>query len=344
MTHDPYGGRPPAGYPPAYSPGGHPGGPLFAGPPAPPPRDGLATVALILAGLGAVCVSLPLSIVALIRVRRSGRSGRRLAIAGIVVSVGWIVALSLAAGLAFFVSEKTEVALTPGVCFNEAADEEALVPRTATECTKPHMYQVLSVEELPGGAYPGDRKVEQRSDALCGDRWNPALVQSPWAATHNVGYLAPARDDWDFDKTVVCLLTTVDGGSTTFLADLAAVEVDPARKRWADLAVGDCFDLPEQEVYAVTTTACDKPHDAQVVKTFSPPKGSWPGQEKVDERAEDRCHRLVTSFFEAHPPGVRTVDNYVGPTQAEWVQGDRRVLCIVESGYQDTQLHRSLVP
>ncbi|ROO85038.1 putative regulator of septum formation [Actinocorallia herbida] len=359
MTHDPFGGRgvpgsvPPPGQGSAYgqvpgSQGPYPQGPYLPGAPVPGgrdrPRNGLAIGALVFGVIGGVCVSVPLAIAALVRVRRTGGPGTGMAIAGIVLSAVWLAAGSLVAALVFAVAdEMEEVKLTQGACFNAPVEDESLVERTMTNCAKPHMYQVLSVEALGEGPYPGDGEVVRRGEEKCLGRWDGALLQSPYAETHRLTYALPTRVAWPFDKTVACLLESIGGKKRPF-ADLSAVPVDQARKTWSALVVADCFDLPEEEAATVVTVACDEPHDAQVVRTFSFAEGRWPGRKRVDERSGARCDRMVGTFFDAHPPGILTDYTYVGPTRAEWAAGDRRVLCLVESGYDDESLTTSLVP
>ncbi|GAB2862335.1 hypothetical protein GCM10022221_72740 [Actinocorallia aurea] len=325
-------------------PGVHPQGGYFPGPPAAPTRDGLAIASLVLALVGAVCVSVPLGIVALVRARRAGGGGKGFAIAGIAVSAGWLVVGSLvAAAVLVWVGDLKDERLKPGVCYNETGSGETPEERTVTGCTSPHTIQVLSVAEQADEPYPGGEEIGRRADAECHDPWFPRLLQSPYAEAYELTYLTPTSYSWRFDRRIVCLLESSEGKTSTFV-DLAAVKVDPAREPWSELAVRDCFDLPDEASYSVATVACDEPHDAQVVKVFSLPEGPWPGPKRVEERAEALCQDRLDRFFADHPPAVRTAYSSVTPTRKDWAAKDRRVLCLVESGHEDTALTDSLVP
>ncbi|GAB2862328.1 hypothetical protein GCM10022221_72730 [Actinocorallia aurea] len=343
MTRDPFSGPLAQGH--AATPGARPPesppppGPYAAVPP-PRPRNGLAIASVALGIVGAACVSLPLAIAALVRARRTGGPGTGLAVTGIVLSALWLIAGSLVGALLFaVVADMKDERPAPGACYNEVQT----AGREFTDCTSPHTHQVLSAEEPSGSGYPGDRELERRARRECVDRWYPALLQGPYADDYGLTYELPSRFSWLVDKRVICLLKAVDGKTSSFV-DLSAVKVDPARKQWSDLAVGDCFDPHGEDSRTVVARACDRPHGAQVFHAFSLGKGPWPGEERVDERAGSRCDRYSSRFFDEHPPGVLTADSFVSPTRASWARGDRHVLCLVKTGYDDIPLTRSLVP
>ncbi|SFW79322.1 DUF4190 domain-containing protein [Amycolatopsis australiensis] len=165
-----------------HPPGGMPPSPpqwmaMAPAPPGPRGRNGFAVASLILGILGICGFSLVLGlifgIVALVQIGKSGQAGRGMAIAGIVLSVLWVGALTV--GVIVLV-KKTEllattptiVALQPGECYNTPAAYG--LDATKVSCAEPHDGEAFATVPLKGyvaGEYPGEETLEAQAKAGC---------------------------------------------------------------------------------------------------------------------------------------------------------------------------------
>lgn len=228
----PTAGYPPPGYGPAgpgYPPAGLPPG---AQVPRTPGTNGFAIAALILGILGGILLSVIFGFVALNQIRRSGQSGRGMAIAGLVLSGLWTVGIAVAVIIAISTSADRDstgtiaeggsvsaTAVRVGDCLNGLDDLSNITSLPAVPCAEPHEGEVFDVFDLPSGPYPGDAGLESVVEDECNTRladFSAAAVADP-----NVGlyYLGPREVNWDAgDREVVCIATTLDGPSTGRIA------------------------------------------------------------------------------------------------------------------------------
>lgn len=103
-------------------------------------------------------------------------------------------------------------------------------------------------------------------------------------------------------------------------------------KTWAELAVGDCFDVPDipEESFTVPLVPCDEPHVSEVFAVTELPEGEWPGLAQVDEQAFDFCIEQFTAFV-GEPYEDSSLFTWPSiPTEESWYYGDRSVACVVE--------------
>ncbi|MFE1248286.1 DUF4190 domain-containing protein [Streptomyces sp. NPDC058735] len=243
---DPYGPAPATWHRPP-GPNGRPYG-------APVSVNALAVAALVLGvlcflpGLGAV-----LGLVALAQIRRSGQSGRGLAVAGVALSSAGIVlwAVTLSTGVAGTVWEGLKdgtrpesLSLRKGDCFDAPGGLEGAtfdVDRVA--CQDRHDGEVFAVVALPGGAFPGDDEIGDIADERCRALQSQYAMDS-WAMPADVDayYLMPSRDTWRFgDRAITCVFgnteakakltgslrgdaTTLDGDQVVFLTAANALD------------------------------------------------------------------------------------------------------------------------
>lgn len=210
---------PPAGYapPPGY------GQPVAGyGPPMAPERkpgtNPFAIVSLILSICGGTLLAIIFGIVALVQIRKSGQSGKGLAIAGLAISGTWIlvivvgvvVALATEAerGAGGGISEAGSISIENA----RAGDCLVSVPELSTErvdavpCGEPHKAEVFATFPLSGSSYPGDSIVETKSEDGCYERLDTYLSPTVDEASVSLVYFAPNRQSWATgDKTVICI-------------------------------------------------------------------------------------------------------------------------------------------
>jgi hypothetical protein len=177
--------------------------------------------------LGVLCflpaVGLVLGLIALRQIRRSGESGRGLAVAGAVLSaVGLVLwAVILSTGAASEVWAKFEdgargnesLSLSKGDCFDAPGGLEGdTYDVDPISCQGRHDGEVFAVVTLPGGAFPGDGKVTDIADERCYALQDQYAMDS-WAMPTDVDvyYLMPSRDSWRYgDRAITCIFGNTD--------------------------------------------------------------------------------------------------------------------------------------
>lgn len=223
QPRDPF--APPAELPPApvapppHGPDGRPYG-------IPVSVNALAVAALV---LGLLCflpvAGLVLGLVALRQIKRTGQSGRGMAVTGVVLSSAgallWATVLST--GLASRAWEGfTEAArgneilsLEEGECFDAPGGLEGDTYDVDTvPCASGHDGEVFGVVTLPGGAYPGDARTGALAEERCEALQNRYAMDT-WAlpADVDVYYLMPSPESWRYgDRAVTCVFARIDQG------------------------------------------------------------------------------------------------------------------------------------
>jgi hypothetical protein len=184
-------------------------------------------------GLLAVClVAIPLGIVALVRIGRSGQSGRGLAIAGLVLASLWIVAGVLLVALVDADSadrdESGDVVgagdlvifdLREGDCFNggpSGSSGEVVESVEAVPCDDPHDAEVFLIEELDFAEFPGDAAVESAADDICFPEFESYIGVAYGESEIEVSLLWPTEESWNIadDREVVCAVLDPAGPTT----------------------------------------------------------------------------------------------------------------------------------
>ncbi|WP_405772835.1 DUF4190 domain-containing protein [Streptomyces sp. NBC_01538] len=117
--------------------------------------------------------------------------------------------------------------------------------------------------------------------------------------------------------------------------------------RTFSLAKGDCFDAPDGSLeglaYDVDTVPCSGAHDGEVFASFRLPAGSFPGDDRVTDLADERCYALEDRYAMdawAVPDDVDVY--YLTPTSQSWRLGDREVTCVLGNVDPDAGLTGSL--
>ncbi|MCX3285233.1 septum formation family protein [Streptomyces sp. NEAU-H22] len=218
---DPYG-PPPADGPLPYGPYGPAGRPYGT----PVSVNALAVAALV---LGVLCflpaAGLVLGLISLGQIRRSGQSGRGLAIAGSVLSAVGIVlwGLVLATGAASEVWEGVKdgargdevLSLEKGDCFDAPGGLEGdTYDVDRVPCEGRHDAEVFAVVTLPGGAFPGEGEITDVADEKC-YALQDQYAMDTWAMPADVDmyYLLPSRVSWRFgDRAITCFFGDTEAG------------------------------------------------------------------------------------------------------------------------------------
>ncbi|MCP9962047.1 DUF4190 domain-containing protein [Streptomyces somaliensis] len=209
--------------------------PAARGAPPPATTDGLAVASLV---TGVVCLVPPLGLVlgavALGRIRRGGRGGRGLAVAGMVLSL--VSTLLVAAGFttgAFgklvdgvrgvqedIAGADSAFGLRTGDCFDQpggAADQQEVDTVRSVDCAEPHDAEVTGAFELTGGAYPGVPAIEKQAEERCAEVGERYSLDS-WAVPENAMtfYHHPTEESWRRigDRTVTCAFAAQEGKLT----------------------------------------------------------------------------------------------------------------------------------
>lgn len=195
---------PPQGYHYQLSP--YPQQPMQA-PAAARPQgtNGFAIAALIFGILGGFLLSVIFGIVALVKIRKTGQSGKGLAIAGLALSGVWLLLIGTAVVLAGKDGKVSVDRLHTGDCIKTLSESDAVYRMPVVPCTQPHQGEVYGEFDLTRGDYPGDTAIETEAFTQCGtllERYAPRAVDF----AGDLFYLYPRSTDWRRgDRTVICI-------------------------------------------------------------------------------------------------------------------------------------------
>jgi hypothetical protein len=100
------------------------------------------------------------------------------------------------------------------------------------------------------------------------------------------------------------------------------------------LAVGDCYERPDNDPRYVERQSCDGQHGREVVALLDHPAGpglSYPGIEAIRRDMDPECRRAAEAYvggtLDQSP--LRTFRIY--PSRESWNDGNRRVVCALGS-------------
>lgn len=218
----PYAQVPYAQAPYAQAP--YPPGPY---PPGSPPAsargtDGFAIAALIFGLIGGVLLSVIFAIVALRRIRRNGTGGRGLAIAGLVLSGLWalavvaVIVLAVTAGVQrgpggelLAAGDVAPTSLQPGDCITDLQETTNLLTVPLAPCSQPHEGEVFAVLDLPEGPYPGVTELSSQVEVTCSDRFVEYAPTASADASITLFHIYPLEPNWQAgDRETVCIAMT----------------------------------------------------------------------------------------------------------------------------------------
>lgn len=219
------GNQPPGWYPPM---GGVPGYPM-----QPPPQgttNGFAIAAFITGLLGMCLLALPFGFVALSQIKQRGQQGRGLAIAGMVISVAWILFAVLIGiiGMATDHSSNTGSGpypssaptgvngytlmrnLTTGECVNGVgAIGTRITGATVVDCTQPHDGEVLATFRMP--SYDSDQAARDYAETQCSQPFDQLNRDD----LKLIFYRPETSSDWAVDPSIQCIVRDAQGGKLT---------------------------------------------------------------------------------------------------------------------------------
>ncbi|OBG90938.1 hypothetical protein A5698_02260 [Mycobacterium sp. E136] len=220
----PYGGQPPDPYAPPASAYPPPPPPPAGYPPPPPPPysqqpsyyappqqgspNWWAVISLIFGLLGGVLISVVCGVVGL-RKARAGQGGRGMAIAGLVLSALWVVALVVGLLIYFLVGNGTVTAtdVKEGDCLAEIPSNTRVLTVKTVGCDQAHAGEVFAVLQMPDGDFPGQAAIDAYAE-----KCSPELAAySPDAMTDTsvqLYVLYPTAETWEQgDRAVTCIAT-----------------------------------------------------------------------------------------------------------------------------------------
>ncbi len=217
------------GEPAPFSPGGYP----------PPPQmgqqwgqlagkrsmDGLSIASLVFGIIGGILLAIPFGIAGLVRTRQGVRRGRPLAIAGLSLSLVWVIVL---VGIITYEAGRQPDRAADGTVTHQGSISPAnlrvgdcvkvpsFVPGqakpvgtlTVTKCTDPHNGQVFTDVQSTDATYPGQSALTAEGLQDCSQ---PALtfLNKP-SSTLELVVFVPTQAVWDTgNRTEHCIL--VDG-------------------------------------------------------------------------------------------------------------------------------------
>jgi hypothetical protein len=214
----PYPQSPQGQYPPP-PPGPYPAqppGPYYPPPPGqyapqPPGTNWWAIVSLVFGILGGVLVSVICGIIGLRRAR-AGQGGRGMAIAGLVLSVLWVLGLLVWIVFYLVVGSGTVGAneVKAGDCLKELPASGLVLTVDTVPCGEPHKGEIFSMMTMPDGDFPGQFAIQEYQNKCAPElaKYSPDTSGDP-----EVGLfvLYPSEDSWgEGDRTVICIATTND--------------------------------------------------------------------------------------------------------------------------------------
>jgi uncharacterized protein DUF4190/putative regulator of septum formation len=137
-------------------------------------------------------------------------------------------------------------------------------------------------------------------------------------------------------------LVTVFGGALLAILIVAGIASDGYEGDGANvlqvnaLTVGECFDdgWSDDEVYRED---CDVPHDAEITANYTLQASLYPGDDRVEELARDRCAAEFSKYVGNTVDKSELISKYWYPAESDWAKGDQLVICAAY-GPDDDQL------
>ncbi len=215
---DPQPSYPPPAYaPPGYAPPGHPQ--------APPSTNGFAIASLIFGLLGGVLLSVIFGIVALRQIPRYGQKGKRLAVAGLVLSGLWLVLIVVGVVWAITSGAQRDVSgeitgggdislaeIEFGDCLTGLQEDDAVLSVAAVPCRQSHEGEVFAIFDLDAGRWEGVEAVASQAERGCLERMEQKFPDLYADESVEVFFFHPTEDSWRIDDRQVACVALPPGG------------------------------------------------------------------------------------------------------------------------------------
>lgn len=187
---------------------------------APPARtNGFAIASLVFGILGGILLSVIFGIVALVQLKNRNERGKGMAIAGLVLSGVWTVAICI--GLLVFIvlaNRNGEVQvenLRTGDCVNQLVEGDDINRLPRVECSEPHQGEVVGKFSLEGSTFPGEDSVNEQAESRCFDLLDEYSPSTKDDDTIGLYYVIPTRASWaQGDREVICMAEHIEGPRT----------------------------------------------------------------------------------------------------------------------------------
>ncbi|QAY61988.1 DUF4190 domain-containing protein [Xylanimonas allomyrinae] len=182
--------------------------------------DRFAVAALVLGLAGASVLAIIFGFVGLSRVKKSGRKGRGMTIAGIVLGFVWLVIALALVGLAVARHQDNldRIAAEPdtvGQCF-DIADGASLEKAAIVPCDGPHRWEVFAITTFPAGDFPGTATLSAQADTFCASAISAYVTDGTDLQTVGITFSTPNETAWALgSRNALCLAGNYDGTPAT---------------------------------------------------------------------------------------------------------------------------------
>ena len=215
---------PPAPGAAAAQQSGAPGGQPWPGYDYPPPpasagTNGFAIAALVLGLVAVIPLGLIFGFVALGQIKRSGQQGKGMAIAGVVLSVAWLIVA--VAGFSLFIAGRAERSetgeitqggdvlvhdLEVGDCMNGLQEAEVVLSVDAVACSEPHDAELYATIDVPDGEWPGIEALSLDAQEGCSDEMAEGFPAAYEDDGVELFFLHPTAASWrEGDREIDCI-------------------------------------------------------------------------------------------------------------------------------------------
>jgi len=196
------------------------GPPDFAEPGSEPVSK-LAVLALVTGLVALVPIAVASGVAALVGIRRTGRGGHGMAMAGLFLSAAWVI-IAVAIGTVGVVTHGFHKPVT--IKYREAAvftlhegdcvDSPNAQLVSILPCSTPHEAEVFATFALPASPWPGTTAIATAASSGCGTRLN-GYLNPQLAISLTQSYVYPDQIAWTAGtRTVVCEVRASSGNLT----------------------------------------------------------------------------------------------------------------------------------
>lgn len=223
-------------------------------------------------------------------------------------------------------STDPDVVYVAGTCF--------VIPAPAAEavevgCDEPHVIEVYAIRDLPGEDGAPFLGLEAALGLCNQDFLRVTGVGLGLATIYTRSVLRPSEETWaDGERDVTCYVRYPEQTS------LSLAEINPVRDFGLvsiyGMEKGDCFVDFEDSETTFAPVRCEDPHDAEVFIDFEFPPGPYPGDEIVDQTADELCFGESFEAFVGRDYESSSVFSLRSRPNAEtWGLGDRTINCLL---------------